>query len=215
VGLPGPARAQFYEEPDLPVAELWELFDELYAEKMWARACDTLGKLTAKGEQLKRVAGKAGYAYLRCAAAHLKDKKFTETTEFLDLAKVLMGAGHADIKPVEGELYRALAAMALEQKRLSQALEFLEKAAVAYPDEGKDQDASLALVKYAQARHDEHNAEETAEALKAALQYYPQNREALRLKEEAEAARTRPYYLVGGMLALILVALFVLFGRRD
>ena len=215
LGSAAPAAAQFYDEPALAVPELWEQFDESYADKSWAKACATLSQLSAKGESLKRNAQKAGYAYLRCAAVNLKDKKFTETNEFLDLAKVLMGSTHPDIKPVEGELFRALAAMALEHKNLAQALEFFEKAAAAYPDERKEQDASLALVKYAEARHDENNLKDAQEALKAALVYYPQNRDALRMKESMDTARRWPLYFGGGALALILAMLFVLFGRRD
>ncbi|MEW5848756.1 MAG: hypothetical protein AB2A00_08075 [Myxococcota bacterium] len=191
---------------------LWEQVDNFYLNKQWIQTCARLDRLRELGESLKKKKQKAGYAYIRCAAIHMKLKNLNAVDNALELSKELIG-DHPDRRPVEAELHRLLARTSLEKKDLSQALAHFEIAAAKHADERKETDASLLLSKYASARYDEGNAKEAQEAVNAALMYYPENRDALKLKD-AMANRGKAVYFIGGIGLLVVVLAVVVLARR-
>lgn len=190
---------------------LWEEMDEAYTTQQWMRCCQRLDRLRELGEDLKRKKQKAGYAYLRCANIHLRVNRLTLADRSLDISKDLVGEP-PERRPVEAELHRILGKDYLFKKDLGQALAHFEIAAAKYPDTKKDTEISLLLSRYARIRYDEGDTASAKEATYAALGYYPENREAQKIRDMVEFWNNALWPMAG--LGLVGVALLVYLLKR-
>lgn len=194
--------------------ELWKQVDTFFLEKRWLDVCARLDRLRAMGEDLKKQGKRAGYAYTQCARLHLKKNHLTEADMALDQA-VQAGGPQPEQKPVEATLHRMLARMALEKKDLPQALAHFEIAASKQTDPKEEHDASLRLAKYAREALEADNTKAAKDAVAAALVYYPENRDALRLQDELEFWSSTGKYLVGAVVAALIVVVILALRRKS
>lgn len=194
--------------------ELWEQFDNFFTDKLWLQACARLDRLRELSQPLKKKAKRAGYAYVRCAAIHLKTGNLTRTDNALELSRELIGSDDPDRKPIEADLHRLLAKKALEAKDLSQAMAHFELAAAKYPDKKKEEDASLALTKYARLAYDDGKTQEANEAAKAALNYYPENRDAQKLQDQL-GFWGRAGWILGAILVVMIAGILFATMRKK
>jgi tetratricopeptide (TPR) repeat protein len=211
------AAAPAEEDDDVPTdpasmgktpAELWKQVDDLYLDKQWKQVCSRLDRLRELGEDLKKKKQKAGYAYVRCAAQHLKSNNLNATDASLELARQVAG-DTPERKPVEAELHRALARLAVDKEDLPQALAHFEIAEARNPEPRKAQEASLLLTKFARTAYDKGFDREAKEALSAALVYYPENRDALQLQSSLTFWSRATWWLVGAGLVMAALIFFL------
>jgi len=194
--------------------ELFEQFDNFFTDKLWLQACARLDRLRELNTSLKKRKDRAGYAYIRCAVIHLKTGNLSRTDSALELSKELIG-DHPDRKPVEADLHRLLAKKALESRDLGQALAHFELAAAKHLEKKKEEDASLQLTKYARAAFDDGRTQEAKDAVDAALNYYPENREAGRLQDQLGFWGKAGWVLAGLGVLAVLGILYVTLRRKP
>ena len=193
---------------------LWKQVDDFFLAKEWKQTCARLDRLRELGEDLKKRKQKAGYAYIRCAAGHLKKGDLTATDNALELSRKVAGE-LPERKPVEADLHRALASMALEKKDLAEALAHFEIAAARNPEAKKEQEASLKLSKLARVLYDAGDAKGAKEAVNAALLYYPENRDALLLQDSLTFWTRSGWWIGGGIAFMVLLIVFWQMRRKG
>jgi tetratricopeptide (TPR) repeat protein len=194
---------------------LWEQVDIFYANQMWMKMCARLDRLRELGQSLAKVKKKAGYAYARCAAIALKTGDLKVTDNALELSRQLAG-DLPERKPVEAELHRTLGRTALEQGDLNKALSHFEIAAAKHTDRKQEQEVGVLLAKYARIRYSQDKVAEARDANNAALIYYPENRDAVRLRDALDVSgKGLALGIVLGILAVGLVVIFLLRRRPS
>ncbi|MBI5497533.1 MAG: hypothetical protein HY904_21155 [Deltaproteobacteria bacterium] len=195
-------------------AELWKQVDDFYLAKQWKDTCARLDRLREIGEDLKKRKQKAGYAYIRCAAHHVKKSDLKAADDALELSKQVAG-DLPERKPVEADLHRALARIAVDKANLGEALAHYEIAAARSPDARKEQDASLKLTRLAQIAYEKGETKTAQEAVDAALVYYPENRDAILLRDSLTFWSRATWWIVLSVIGMAALIAFWAFRRRP